>query len=224
MVFLLGKHFDFPDPALADDDGLLAVGGNLSKGRLLKAYSEGIFPWYSPDDPILWWSPDPRLVLFPEKFKRSKSLKQRIRRTDYEIRFNYDFNAVITACSAVDRPDQGGTWITSEMKQAYNRLHKSGYAHSVEVWMNGELTGGLYGVGFGKAFFGESMFHTVRDASKIATWFLVEKCLELGIQFIDSQVKTDHLISLGAEEIPRPDYLNCLKKALEENQQPYTLT
>lgn len=223
MVFLLGKDTKFPDPGLADPDGLLALGGTLSKNSLIRAYTSGIFPWYSAEDPLLWWSPDPRFVLFPEKFKRSKSLIQRIRKKDYEVRFDTDFQAVISACARMERPDQDGTWITPEMIRAYTRFHQAGYAHSVEVWMKGTLAGGLYGVGIGKAFFGESMFHTVRDASKIATWFLVERCLELGIHFIDSQVHTEHLERLGAEEIPRKDYLKRLKTALGEHPGPYTL-
>ncbi len=223
MVFLLGKDTPFPNPALADPDGLLALGGSLSTQRLIRAYTSGIFPWYSSGEPILWWSPDPRFVLFPNKFKRSKSLQQRIRKKDYEVRYNTDFKSVITACSFIERPDQDGTWITAEMIRAYTRFHKAGYAHSIEVWMNGKLAGGLYGVGIGRAFFGESMFHSERDASKIATWFLVEKCLELGIHFIDSQVHTEHLERLGAEEIPRIEYLLLLKKALEEHQSSYKL-
>lgn len=220
MVFVLDKQIIFPDPKESEEDGLLAIGGDLRPERLIKAYSSGIFPWFSAEYPYLWWSPDPRLILLPGKFKLSKSLKQKIRKADFSVRYNYNFPEVIRQCSEVIRPDQEGTWITEDMKKAYIRLHELGYAHSVEIWIDGELAGGLYGVAFGRVFFGESMFHNVRDASKLATWFLVQRCLELGIHFIDSQVTTGHLLSLGAEEIPRDEYLKLLKKALKEGIQP----
>jgi leucyl/phenylalanyl-tRNA--protein transferase len=214
-VFQLPDDILFPDPSLAEPDGLLAVGGDLSPERLLAAYKNGIFPWYSEHEPILWWSPDLRLVLFPKKFKVSHSLKQKIKKNVFSVRMDSDFEQVISACAETERKHEDGTWITDEMKEAYNELHRKGFAHSVESYFDGKLVGGLYGVSLGKAFFGESMFHMMTDASKVALYYLVEKAKEFDFLFIDSQVETEHLMSLGAELIPRKKYLKLLKEAMK---------
>ncbi len=213
-VYALTDELTFPDPELANDIGLLAVGGDLSIKRLLLAYSNGIFPWYSEDDPIMWWSPDPRMVLFPEKLKISKSLRQILKSKNYEVRFDSNFEDVIENCSKTMRKGQDGTWITEEMKDAYIRLHESGYAHSAETYINGKLAGGLYGVSLGRAFFGESMFYKKSDASKIAFCFLVERVKEWDFHFIDTQVETQHLKSLGAINVSRKEFLTLLNKTL----------
>ncbi len=214
-VFKLDDEIVFPDPSLAEPEGLLAVGGDLSTERLLAAYANGIFPWYSDNEPILWWSPDPRLVLFTHKFKVSHSLHQKIKKNVFQIKIDSNFEQVIDACSKTERKHEDGTWITDEMKAAYVELHLKGFAHSVESYFEGDLVGGLYGVSLGRAFFGESMFHMMTDASKVALYHLVEKAKEFDFLFIDSQVETEHLISLGAELIPREMYLNLLKKAIQ---------
>ena len=215
MPFQLTKsELDFPDPEEADDSGLLAIGGDLSVQRLIKAYSKGIFPWYEDGMPILWWSPDPRMVLFPGKMIISHSLKQTLKKEEFKVTFDTDFETVIENCSKVPRQDADGTWITGEMKDAYIRLHKKGYAHSVETWLEGELVGGLYGVSLGKAFFGESMFHTQTNASKVALHTLAEFLEENEFKIIDAQVYTNHLESLGGEMIPRSQYLHILEEAL----------
>ena len=214
-VYLLPDEIIFPPVTEAEPDGLLAAGGDLSIERLLAAYSLGIFPWYSEGEPILWWSPDPRLVLFPEKFKVSHSLRQKVTRKVFDVTFDQEFMAVIAKCSALERKDQRGTWITEAMKEAYNQLFKAGYAHSVETWYQGELVGGLYGVSLGRAFFGESMFHEMDDASKVALFHLVERIKESGFTMIDAQVETPHLISLGAELIPREKYTELLESSLQ---------
>jgi leucyl/phenylalanyl-tRNA--protein transferase len=204
----------FPDPSLAGEDGILAAGGSLEPEVLLEAYSRGIFPWYAEGSPILWWSPDPRMVLFPDDFKVSKSLAQTIRRGDFEIRTDTEFRDVIRHCASQPRPGQEGTWITREMIQAYIRLHEMGYAHSFETWRENRLVGGLYGVSLGSAFFGESMFHHERDASKFALHFLVEFARRHGIGLIDAQQSTAHLRRLGAREIQRKTFLEILEKSL----------
>ena len=209
-------EYQFPDPGTADSDGLLAVGGDLSIESLLTAYSQGIFPWFSEDSPILWWSPDPRLVLFPKKFKVSESLKQRIRSRHFTIKTDSHFEDVIKACASAKRTGQDGTWITDDMISAYVKLHEAGYAHSFEAWVDGKLAGGLYGVSLGRAFFGESMFFEMRDASKVAFHALVEWSVKHNFMFIDAQQSTSHLKSLGAEEINRITFLKLLKKALQD--------
>ncbi len=211
---MLHKDIVFPHPDLADGQGLLAVGGDLSPERLLFAYENGIFPWFSDGDPILWWSPDPRMILYPDDFKISKSLRQTIRNAGFEVRFDTAFEKVITNCAKVPRTGENGTWITSEMKEAYIELHKLGYAHSVETYHKGKLAGGLYGVSLGKAFFGESMFHIERDASKVALFYLIEKVKKWNFHFIDAQMETAHLKSLGAVTVPRHDFLKMLKEAV----------
>ncbi len=204
----------FPDLDEADESGLLAVGGDLSIERLKLAYSKGIFPWYEDGMPILWWSPDPRMVLFPHKMIVSHSLRQSIKKQQFTVTIDKAFEKVINNCSKTLRKGESGTWITREMKNAYIRLHKAGYAHSAESWLEGELVGGLYGVSLGKAFFGESMFHHVTNASKVALYHLVEKLSAWNFMIIDAQVYTNHLESLGGEMIPRSHYIHFLESAL----------
>lgn len=211
-VYELSGSLIFPDPELAHPSGLLAIGGDLSVPRLLLAYSNGIFPWYSEGEEIMWWSPDPRMVLFPEKFKPSKSLRKLIASELFEFKINTCFSDVIRCCGEVPRKGQNGTWITNEMNDAYTKLHLAGYAHSFETFLDGQLAGGLYGVSIGKAFFGESMFHLVKDASKVAFAHFIAWCLKNGIQIIDAQQKTQHLESLGATEIPRKEFLNIINQ------------
>ena len=213
-IFRLVDELVFPPPDYADPSGLLAVGGDLSSGRLLEAYRAGIFPWYSEDQPLLWWSPDPRLILELADFKLSRSLRKSMNKKVFQVTFDRVFEDVIRACAAVPRDGQAGTWITEEMQGAYINLHGLGFAHSVESWFDGELVGGLYGVSLGRAFFGESMFHHKADASKVALATLVEKLKTWDFHFIDAQMTTDHLLSLGAQEIPRRMFLKRLHSAL----------
>jgi len=208
---LANQPFPAITQALTEPDGLLAVGGCLSTQRILNAYSQGIFPWYSDDEPILWWSPDPRLVVFPEQLYLSKSLKKTLRKQSFRITFDKAFSQVIKACAA-PRADDSGTWLLAEMQQAYCRLHTEGHAHSVEAWYQDELVGGLYGIAIGQVFFGESMFHRKTDASKVAFASLVQQLSSWGYQMIDCQVHTQHLASLGAEEIPRTHFSNLLQQ------------
>lgn len=208
VIFRLNRELIFPDPALAEEDGLLAVGGDLRPERLLLAYENGIFPWYSDDTPILWYSPHQRFILFPSKVKISKSMRQYLKKPELEIRTNHDFEAVIRHCGAIRREGQDGTWITADMKDAYVRLHKMGHAHSIETYINGELVGGLYGVRTGNVFCGESMFSLQPNASKAA---LIALCTQHPYSLIDCQVHTPHLESLGAEFISREEYLRYLR-------------
>ena len=214
-VYLLSNDIVFPPPNLASEDGLLAVGGDLDQRRLLLAYRMGIFPWYAEADPILWWSPDPRLVLYPEQLRVSKSLKRVIKKGLFRISMDQAFEQVIAACAKSRREKNEGTWIVDEMVQAYCQLHESGFAHSVEAWQNETLAGGLYGVSLGKCFFGESMFTHLTNASKVALVALVNHLKTLSFDLIDCQVSTEHLISFGAQEIPRQLFLKQLKKSLE---------
>ncbi len=214
-VFRLPDEIIFPSPELAEEDGLLAVGGDLSVERLLLAYSMGIFPWYSDGYPILWWSPDPRLVLMPGDLRVSRSLRQTIKKGTYRITFDKAFERVIRGCAESPRKGEPGTWITEDMVGAYCRLHEKGFAHSAESWADGELAGGLYGVALGGVFYGESMFARKSDASKAAFVKLVEQLALWKFRVIDCQVKTRHLISLGAREIPRSEFLKIVKKALK---------
>jgi len=216
-VYQLPEQLIFPDPEEAEPEGLLAVGGDLSPERLLLAYSMGIFPWYSEEDPILWWSPDPRLILKPESLKISKSLKRIIAKKQFSATMDHDFKTVINKCATAKRKDNG-TWIVDEMINAYIELHYKGFAHSVEVWEKEKLVGGLYGVSIGKIFFGESMFSEANNASKIALVYLVKTLSEWGFSCIDCQIKTDHLISMGAREISRHNFLNQLKKTIKEKK------
>ena len=213
-IFLLSDTLTFPPPHFARKDGLLAIGGDLSRERLLLAYRNGIFPWYSQGEPILWWSPDPRLVLYPEELHISRSLKKIIKRQDFQITTDQAFQQVIEACAKSRLDNRQQTWIVPEMIKAYCRLHQYGYAHSVEAWYRGKLAGGLYGLGIGKCFSGESMFTYVTNASKTAFVYLVTFVKALGYHLIDCQVRTEHLMSLGAREIPRKEFLKQLEKAL----------
>ena len=215
-VFKLPEELLFPPPDLAEDSGLLAVGGDLCESRLLLAYSMGIFPWYSEGDPILWWSPDPRLVLFPDGLLISRSLRQTIRKRTFSVTMDTAFEEVVSNCAAVHQKADGNTWITDEMIEAYTRLYHSGFAHSVEVWSEGELVGGLYGMSLGSAFFGESMFTKKSDASKVAFVELAQYVMKWDFSFIDCQLTTPHLMSLGAREIPRSEFLEALASALKE--------
>jgi len=216
-IFRLVDDMVFPPSDYADPSGLIAVGGDLSSERLLEAYRVGIFPWYSEDQPILWWSPDPRFVLELDQFKISRSLGKTLRRRVFHVSFDRVFDDVIAACAAVPREGQSGTWITPEMQEAYIKLHGLGFAHSVEAWFEGKLVGGLYGVSLGKAFFGESMFHRKPDASKVALAILVENLKKWGFHFIDSQMATEHMNRLGATEIPRRIFLKRLRSALRHS-------
>jgi leucyl/phenylalanyl-tRNA--protein transferase len=211
------SYVDFPDPRLTDEDGLLGVGGNLHVETLLQAYSSGIFPWYNESSPILWWSPDPRMVLFPNELKISNSLRQVIHSGKFKCKFDTCFEDVIVKCANVPRKNQFGTWITEDMIEAYIQLHRAGYAHSVESFFENKLVGGLYGVSLGGSFFGESMFQIKTDASKLALYHLVNRLISWGFDLIDAQVPTQHLRSLGAEEIPREKYLTLLKNSLKKN-------
>lgn len=216
MLFLLDPHqadAPFPDVGLAEREpnGLLAVGGDLSITRLLNAYRRGIFPWYSPGDPILWWSPDPRTVLRPNAVRISRSLRKTLRKGRFRVSLDRDFDAVIAACAA-PRPGSDGTWLVPEMIRAYQHLHRRGVAHSVEVWSDGELAGGLYGVALGGVFFGESMFTRVTDASKVALVHLCRSLDAWGFRLIDCQVLTAHLLRMGAEEIARAEFVRLLAR------------
>jgi len=203
---------DFPDPqsALTEPNGLLAIGGDLSPDRLLAAYRRGIFPWFSAGQPILWWTPDPRAVLFPDEFHVSRSLRRTLRKNLFTVSVDQAFDAVITACA--DRGDATGTWITTDMIAAYRRLHAAGHAHSIETWRNGKLVGGLYGIGIGRVFFGESMFARATDASKTALAALAAWCRESAIELIDCQVASAHLARLGSREISRPEFNRYLER------------
>lgn len=214
-VYHLTEKLIFPHPSLANDDGLLAIGGDLSVGRLLLAYANGIFPWYDEASPILWWSPNPRMVLYPDNLKVSESLHQSIRNKNTSVRFDTDFERVIKNCARVERPGQPGTWITPEMQTAYIELHRQGFAHSVETYYRDELVGGLYGVSLGRIFFGESMFHLRRDASKVALFHLVEKLKSWNFDLIDVQQDTPHLRKLGGQLLQLDDFLGVLQKSLK---------
>lgn len=211
MVYLTDELW-FPPFEFATRDGLLAVGGDLSVDRLLLAYRSGIFPWYSEGEPILWWSPDPRMVLFPKRFKVSKSLLRIIQKNEFSITFNTAFADVIRKCAAIEREGQADTWITNDMVDVYQKLHELGHAHSVEVWRDDKLVGGLYGIDLPeqKVFCGESMFSKESNASKVAFYYLIKKLKAEEYTIVDCQVHTRHLESLGAEEIPRTEFLNYL--------------
>lgn len=206
----------FPDILSVDPDGLIAVGGDLSAERLLLAYSEGIFPWFSKGEPILWWSPDPRMVLYPQELIVSRSMKQLISKGPFTFSMDTAFREVMHNCSTITRKDQDGTWITDDMIEAYVRLYDQGIAHSIEVWRDSELVGGLYGVALGKAFFGESMFHKETNASKAGFIKFVQWGIQNGIALIDCQVPTEHLKSLGAREIKRSDFLKKMKDLISK--------
>jgi leucyl/phenylalanyl-tRNA--protein transferase len=222
IVLRPGRHdLRFPPVEYATPEGLLAVGGDLSSERLLEAYRHGIFPWYSAGQPILWWSPDPRAVLYPDKLRISRSLRKTLKHGHFHVRFDSCFRQVMLACAAprAQHPD-GGTWITDDMVNAYCRLHDLGYAHSIETWSQDRLVGGLYGVALGGVFFGESMFARATDASKVALAALVSRLRAWNFTLLDCQLPSAHLASLGAEEIPRPVFLAELAAALARPGRP----
>lgn len=212
MIFGLTGDLIFPPPYLAREDGLLAIGGDLSVERLLLAYGQGIFPWYTEEDPILWWAPDPRLVLEPEKFHLAKRLARVIRQGRFHVTFDTAFEQVIRACAVPRAGKEQGTWLVPEMIEAYIRLHEAGYAHSVECWQGETLAGGLYGVALGGVFFGESMFARVSDSSKVAMAHLVKLLRQWQFALIDCQMTTSHLLSLGAREMPGYEFYSRLEK------------
>jgi leucyl/phenylalanyl-tRNA---protein transferase len=214
-VYLINPS-PFPDPKLADQEGLLAVGGELTPEFLITAYYHGIFPWYDVNNPIMWWSPDPRFVLFLDQYKVTRSMKQLLNKNYFDVTFDEAFSTVITECGKVKRRDQKGTWITEEMIWSYCKLHELGFAHSVETWYGDELVGGLYGIALGNVFCGESMFYKMSNASKYAFYYLVQKLKNDNFTLIDAQVPTDHLKSLGAVEIPRTDFLKLLQDNLPD--------
>ena len=218
MIPWLESPTDFPDPRRArhEPNGLLCAGGNLAPETIVTAYSRGIFPWYADDQPILWWSPSPRMVLFPDEFKVSKSLAKTVRAKKITVRFDTAFAEVIAGCAAPREPG-GGTWIVEDMQAAYIRLHQCGVAHSVESWQDGVLIGGLYGMALGRMFYGESMFARESDASKVALVALVEKLKRDGFELIDCQQQTRHLASFGARPIPRADFLHRLTELINSN-------
>lgn len=206
--------------ALKEPNGLLAAGGDLSPTRILAAYRRGIFPWFAAGDPILWWSPDPRMVLVPAELKISRSLARTLRNADYEMRLDTAFEEVIHACATAPRDGQAGTWITPEMETAYTELHRLGHAHSVETWVGGQLAGGLYGIAIGHAFFGESMFASARDASKIALAHLCAHLRRREFGIIDCQMETTHLATLGARPAPRSDFVARIECLCREDAGP----
>lgn len=216
-IRVLGPDLMFPpvEQALDDPNGLLAIGGDLSPQRLLAAYRHGIFPWFSTGQPILWWSPAPRMVLYPQELNISRSMRKRLKQQDYEVRYNTAFREVMQACAETVRPDQDDTWITGPMIEAYATLQELGHALSAETWIDGQLAGGLYGVRIGRMFFGESMFHRVSNASKIAFIHLVQELQRQGCGLIDCQMHTSHLASLGAREIPRREFCRQLAELIE---------
>ena len=223
-VYRLPDAHVFPPPDHAEPSGLLAIGGDLHPRRLLLAYAHGIFPWYSEDEPILWFSPEPRFVLEPGQLRVGRSLKKRIKRGDYEIRLDTNFAQVIRQCREAGRPGQSGTWITDDMEQAYLELHRMGFAHSAEAWHQGELVGGLYGVALGRVFSGESMFARASDASKVAFVWLVRQLERWGFDLVDCQIETDHLNRFGARPIPREDFLHRLSDGLRRPAHPRAWT
>ena len=209
-MYQLNEEIEFPSPLTANEEGIVAYGGDLNPERVLLAYRNGIFPWFEKDDYLLWWSPDPRMVLFPKNLKISKSTKKFMRNTNFQITFNKSFTEVVNACAKVKRFGQNGTWITDGLKEAYKKLHEQGHAYSVEVWQNMELVGGLYGIDLGNIFCGESMFTIKNNASKIAFIHLVKELSKNKYKLIDCQVPSAHLKSLGAEEIPRSEFIKYL--------------
>lgn len=213
-VFQLSSKIGFPPPHFAESEGLLAIGGDLGEERLLLAYRMGIFPWYSEDDPIIWWSPDPRLVLYPAELRVTRRLARVMRRGEFQVTMDRAFGEVIRECGRTRRENGEGTWLVDEMVEAYERLYRSGFAHSVECWKDGVLAGGLYGVSLGRAFFGESMFMRVSNASKVAFVSLVRQLERWKFPLLDCQVKTDHLMRFGAREVRRRVFLDQLARAL----------
>ncbi|MBL4624974.1 MAG: leucyl/phenylalanyl-tRNA--protein transferase [Flavobacteriales bacterium] len=209
-VYQLSDELVFPHPENAVNDGILAVGGDLSSERIILAYQNGIFPWYNEGDPIIWWSPNPRCILYTDKLNVSKSMRSLFNKNEFKVTLDQDFEQVMSECKKAPRHGQEGTWINNQMQQAYFELHKLGFAHSVEVWNKEELVGGLYGLFIGKCFFGESMFAKQSNASKYGFISLVQALNKAGVELIDCQTTTSHLLSLGAEEIDRNDFLDYL--------------
>lgn len=221
VYWLHPDNLAFPPPecALKEPNGLIAAGGDLSSERLLQAYSQGIFPWYSEGDPILWWNPDPRSVVFPVEFKPSKSLKKLINKGIFTVKMNTAFDGVIEGCAA-PRANEDGTWINEDILKAYKELHRLGYAHSFEAWKDDTLVGGLYGIAIGGAFFGESMFSRVSNASKVAFEYMCRTLSQNNFLVVDCQIHNSHLESLGAKEIPRSEFLDIVKKAISQYTNP----
>ena len=214
--YITNKAEDFPSPEKADANGIVAIGGDMKPDRVLNAYKKGIFPWFSPWDPIMWWSPDPRFVLFPDELKVSKSMRPYFNQNKFKITFDTHFNEVVTACAKSNRKGEVGTWINKEIKTVFSEFHQSGLAHSIEVWENDKLVGGLYGLSLGSMFFGESMFSQVPNASKFGFITLVNWLKLKNFTLIDCQVHTDHLGSLGAKGIPRKKFLELLETGLQQ--------
>jgi len=219
-VYLLPEEPFFPPVDEAEPDGLVAIGGDLSAERLLQAYAQGIFPWFREEEDVFWYSPDPRMVMFPELFKIHESLKRIIKSNRFNVKFDTVFDQVIRGCASSPRPGQDGTWISQDFIEAYIALHQRGFAHSIEVFYKENLVGGLYGVSLGAAFFGESMYFTMNNASKVAFHALVEHCRQYEFLFIDCQVETSHLMHLGASLIDRKGYLALLQKAMKKETTP----
>ncbi len=215
--FQLNDEIIFPSPELAEPDGLLAIGGDLSPARLIAAYRQGIFPWYADNDPILWWAPAPRLVLLPEEFHLSRRLARTLRQQKFTVTADTAFSEVITSCGDLREQSGQGTWITPEMKKAYIHLHELGFAHSIECWQEGYLVGGLYGIALDRIFFGESMFSRVRDSSKVALATLIQHAEPLHIRAIDCQMTTTHLLRFGAKEIPREEFHEILEQFIQHS-------
>nr|WP_196777500.1 leucyl/phenylalanyl-tRNA--protein transferase [Malaciobacter marinus] len=215
MFPLTDDIYTFPNPRLACNEGILAYGGDLSAKRLISAYANGIFPWYNEDEPILWWSPNPRLVMELDEFKVSKSLAKAIKKEKFEVKFDENFTQVMIECKNIFRPTQDGTWLQDELIQAYTHLHEIGYAHSFESYYEGELVGGGYGLVIGDMFCGESMFAKKSDASKVALYHLVQRLKQKGFSLLDCQTPTEHLQSLGAKCISRDEFLDKLAKSIE---------
>jgi leucyl/phenylalanyl-tRNA--protein transferase len=224
LILLSESPYDTPNPdkALQDPEGLSAVGGDLSSPRLLHLYSKGFFPWFSEPDPILWWHPEQRCVLYPDHFHESKSLKKTLKKEQWYFSVNKEFESVISHCSAL-RADKEGTWISNDIKNAYTELHELGYAHSIEIWQNESLVGGFYGIAMGNLFFGESMFSLVPNASKVALKTFCDLAKDCHIELIDCQVKSEHLLSLGAELIPRKSFSSALERLIPEPEKNITL-
>ena len=218
-VYQLTEKLIFPPAELAEKDGLLAIGGDLSPERLLLAYNSGIFPWFSEGDPILWWSPSPRLVMFPDEFIIPRRLSRLIRQRKYSVSIDHAFRQVITACATIGERDKKGTWINNDMIEAYCQLHEMGFAHSIECWQEDELAGGLYGISLGGLFFGESMFSREPNSSKVGLVYLVKKLREWDFDLIDCQMKTAHLMQFGAREIPGPEFQKLLAKSMSRRTQ-----
>jgi len=219
-IFRVPDELLFPDPRLAEADGLLGVGGDLEPARLLLAYQMGIFPWFNDGDPILWWSPDPRMLIYPSEIHLSRSMKRFLNQGKFQVTLDQDFTSVVRACAETPREGQGGTWITSSMQAAYLRLFEQGYAHSVEVWEGEALVGGLYGVSIGAAFFGESMFSHRTNGSKTALISLCRQLEQWGFSLLDCQLPTEHLTSLGGVEVPKELFLTQLEAAVRLPTRP----